>query len=289
MSFFEFPHTRTYDSDLGWLIETVKKLYDSENTFEEYVRSWITDHESDYNDLLVRITIIENEMETFQNQIDDRFNTLQDQLTALIYQQVHDALDVLIVEIGDVRSEILQLRQDTSREILELNASISAHDTVLRDYIESRLEQFLEDIPDLQNVIVWNPIKGTQTTINQALSDLYSISRTEALTAEEYDALNLEAQQYDSYEIEAFKYDTYAKSILGNWGVYKNPLYYMHSPFTGEYVTIISVINQLASFHMEGAITAADYDAKEITAGDYDALELTAYDYDFHALTLLPV
>ena len=23
MSFFEFPHTRTYDSDLGWLIKTV--------------------------------------------------------------------------------------------------------------------------------------------------------------------------------------------------------------------------------------------------------------------------
>ena len=26
MSFFEFPHTRTYDSDLGWLIHVVKKL-----------------------------------------------------------------------------------------------------------------------------------------------------------------------------------------------------------------------------------------------------------------------
>lgn len=26
MSYFEFPHTRTYDSDLGWLIKTVKKL-----------------------------------------------------------------------------------------------------------------------------------------------------------------------------------------------------------------------------------------------------------------------
>lgn len=26
MSYFEFPHTRTYDSDLGWLIKTIKNL-----------------------------------------------------------------------------------------------------------------------------------------------------------------------------------------------------------------------------------------------------------------------
>ena len=29
MSFFEFPHTRTYDSDLGWLIKDYKTLNDA--------------------------------------------------------------------------------------------------------------------------------------------------------------------------------------------------------------------------------------------------------------------
>jgi hypothetical protein len=29
MSFFEFPHTRTYDSDLGWLIKDYKTLDES--------------------------------------------------------------------------------------------------------------------------------------------------------------------------------------------------------------------------------------------------------------------
>lgn len=288
MSFFEFPHTRTYDSDLGWLIENVKNLVESEGAFETYVREWINNHENDYNALTVRVVALENEMESFQNQIDERFTTLQNELTALIYQQIHDALGQLIIEIGDVREEILQLRQDTSREILELNSSIVAHDIVLRDYLEARLEQFLHDLPDLENVIVWNPITGSETTINKALSDLYTISRTDGLTAEEYDGLELTAEEYDDLELEAFEYDTYAKATLGRWGIYKNPLYYMYSPFTGEYVTIISVINELASYHMVGAITAADYDAKEITAGDYDALDLTAYDYDFHASTLLP-
>ena len=36
MAFFnEFPHARTYDSDLGWLIRHVKKLLDSYNTEKE--------------------------------------------------------------------------------------------------------------------------------------------------------------------------------------------------------------------------------------------------------------
>ena len=34
MSYFEFPHTRTYDSDLGWLIVEIKKILDSNDSME---------------------------------------------------------------------------------------------------------------------------------------------------------------------------------------------------------------------------------------------------------------
>lgn len=37
MAFFEFPHTRTYDSDLGWLIKNVKSYNDT----IEALNSWI--------------------------------------------------------------------------------------------------------------------------------------------------------------------------------------------------------------------------------------------------------
>lgn len=37
MSFFEFPNTRTYDSDLGWLIDTARKLVECCNTVSETV------------------------------------------------------------------------------------------------------------------------------------------------------------------------------------------------------------------------------------------------------------
>lgn len=47
MSYFEFPHTRTYDSDLGWLIKSVKKLIEC----CEDMQQWRIDHEAEYNQL----------------------------------------------------------------------------------------------------------------------------------------------------------------------------------------------------------------------------------------------
>ena len=47
MSYFEFPHTRTYDSDLGWLIKTVKALGEAVDAMED----WKSTHEEEYKQL----------------------------------------------------------------------------------------------------------------------------------------------------------------------------------------------------------------------------------------------
>lgn len=47
MGYFEFPHTRTYDSDLGWLIKTVKSLLECCESMQE----WKTQHEEEYDQL----------------------------------------------------------------------------------------------------------------------------------------------------------------------------------------------------------------------------------------------
>lgn len=47
MSYFEFPHTRTYDSDLGWLIKTVKKLTELVDELDD----WKVQHKAEYDQL----------------------------------------------------------------------------------------------------------------------------------------------------------------------------------------------------------------------------------------------
>lgn len=51
MSFFEFPHTRTYDSDLGWLIKNFKTL----DSLVEALESWKDKHEPEYEDLYDKV------------------------------------------------------------------------------------------------------------------------------------------------------------------------------------------------------------------------------------------
>ena len=54
MAYFEFPHTRTYDSDLGWLIKTYKDLV------AEYgsLTAWKMEHEAEYQELKAEVTAL---------------------------------------------------------------------------------------------------------------------------------------------------------------------------------------------------------------------------------------
>ena len=56
MSFFEFPHTRTYDSDLGWLIKDYKTL----DEFKDAVKTWIEQTQPTIDELMKLYTNIMN-------------------------------------------------------------------------------------------------------------------------------------------------------------------------------------------------------------------------------------
>ena len=56
MSFFEFPHTRTYDSDLGWLIKDYKTL----DEFKDAVKHWIEDTQPTIDELNQLLDTIES-------------------------------------------------------------------------------------------------------------------------------------------------------------------------------------------------------------------------------------
>lgn len=56
MSFFEFPHTRTYDSDLGWLIKDYKTL----DEFKDAIKHWIEDTQPTIDELNQLLDTIES-------------------------------------------------------------------------------------------------------------------------------------------------------------------------------------------------------------------------------------
>lgn len=56
MSFFEFPHTRTYDSDLGWLIKHVNSYDETINA----LNAWITENQPKMDDVYAFVDAMNN-------------------------------------------------------------------------------------------------------------------------------------------------------------------------------------------------------------------------------------
>lgn len=101
--------------------------------------------------------------------------------------------------------------------INEVKVYSDAQNDLLKAYLLgliNSLNQRFDDIPN--SFLVFNPTNGMQNDINKTLNDIYSQTRTGALTASEYDALELTATTYDNEELTATEYDTNGKEELAS-------------------------------------------------------------------------
>ena len=146
-----------------------------------------------------------------------------------------------------------------------------------RAYIDSQISLLKAEFPDLSTVYVISPVDGQLVKIQDCVNDMYNVLRYGALTAAQYDALQLTAKVYDDKSLTAFTYDMYGLCEL--WS-YLN-VHRMHSVTTGEIVAIPAGVYQLTDKVRTNGLTATAYDTKELTASGYDGKAVTAYNYDW--------
>ena len=123
MSFFEFPHTRTYDSDLGWLIKAYEEL---EKEYNQLI-SWENEHKAEYKELLRRVTSLENNISNFESEIERRFNELSIQLSEDIYRQLQLALAEINSQLGTVYQRLSNVESALIRQRLDLEGRIGSY------------------------------------------------------------------------------------------------------------------------------------------------------------------
>lgn len=174
--------------------------------------------------------------------------------------------------------EHAKILANLSAQIQAINEVVEKSDISLRLYINSELQKLRDEIPEITSVQVVDPTSGKIVPIQTALNNVYDFLRCCALTASEYDSLQLTAEKYDSYSLTAMEYDLYAKAHL--WP--HIPLYYTFSPFNGQWTRLQYVIDDLAALHRATSPTAQEYDNAEYTADAYDALQTTAYNYSWN-------
>lgn len=304
----KYPYTDFHELNLDWLLESYQEIVDHITALID----WMDQHKTEYEEALARLEAVEGEINTFEARVQAEFDRLAEQQAQafaeqtakldLAIQQMKDEVNEEIIKLrrdvaeaiasfqtqfnqlkASIEAEITQLRILINQELVRLNETLEVNNEYIRQYVEDRLDQFINDFPTMINMVpVYNPVRGTMTSLQQAINDLYDVARVYGLTAEQYDSLGLTAQEYDNYELTAMEYDQFGYIKLG----YPDENWYMISPFTGQYTKVKNVVMDLAHFHMDG-LTAEEYDLLELEAEEYDDKLITAFDYDWFGKDIL--
>ena len=237
------------------------------------------------------------------NEVIKNLNDLEENLPSYVKQAIDEALggweERMEEQFAEQNARIaaaekkiddsladMQARLDAAIREMEqtINAQLNALYLILvnginanRAYIDSQISLLKSEFPDLSTVYVISPVDGQLVKIQDCVNDMYNVLRYGALTAAQYDALQLTAKEYDDKNLTAFTYDMYGLCEL--WS-YLN-VHRMHSVTTGEIVAIPAGVYQLADYVRENGITATAYDALSLTASGYDGKAVTAYNYDW--------
>lgn len=190
MAYFEFPHTREYEGDLGWIIKNLTETAEIVKYLQDEFAKIVILTEAQIQDMIDR-SIAANNLILAQQLID-----LKTQITTEYVGYVTAQINALTVYIDN---------QDTYYNgLAEGYASTALADA--KSYTDSQV---------LNYTMMINPITGEYEDVRNVVDDIINYFHTEnALTAAEYDALDLTASAYDAYDLTAYDYDFNGKIRL---------------------------------------------------------------------------
>lgn len=133
-------------------------------------------------------------------------------------------IEELEAEIASLRQEMTDFETSVNQNIatqfaeikIELQSMIATTLVQAKAYTDATASTLRDEIRQISlgQITVFDPTTGTLNDLQSTLDNMYGATREEAITASEYDGLELTATFYDGLEITAFDYDRYAKTIL---------------------------------------------------------------------------
>lgn len=248
---------------------------------------------SDSLTVLEKICWLKNRLDELEKYIADGKNGLLKPAYQYTDKKVVELDHKLSTSILANTNSINSVSKQLDTEIVNLNAQLNSIYNSMQE-LENRTnakllaqyQQILFEVEELlkgYSIIVINPVTGKNSTIQQALNDIYNVVSVNALTAIEYESLTITAEDYEKRKITAIDYERKGRFIF-----IKELYFYMISPFTGLKETCCNVLKEIVSYlKKDVAITAREYEALNLTATNYDSKNITAYNYDWNGKNIL--
>lgn len=148
-------------------------------------------------------------MKTIQAKIDEAIEELRiytdnknDELDVTLRNYIDGQINTLINTLEQLQTNLQNYTDVKVQGVLDIILSI-------KNELEEEIEQIV-----VGNITVRNPTTGTIDPLEKVLNDIYDTFRTEAITVNEFDNLELTATDFDSRQITANAFDLYGKEIL---------------------------------------------------------------------------
>lgn len=135
-----------------------------------------------------------------------------------------ELLQEIEAEVDKLEQEYIEFKESIEEEIdtkfnqmyAELTMYIENQIALLRYEIQTKYNELDKRIDDIiaGDINVYDPTTGLLSPIQVVINNLFDMNRNEAISASEFDGLELTATEYDEKEITAFNFDVYGKTIL---------------------------------------------------------------------------
>lgn len=193
----QFPYSDFHELNLDWAIKQIKENKDQIAVLQDEIS---------------KIEVMTEE------QIREMINTAINNNNVLIYAAIDASSENLKAELIEyINNKINIINRNIDNLYLYVDNQDSYYDTLAHDYANQALidaKAYADSIVNQANIMI-NPLTGQYDDVRNVVNDIiYYFHTTTALTAGEYDALDLTAQDYDDYELTAYDYDFNGKTLL---------------------------------------------------------------------------
>jgi predicted nucleic acid-binding Zn-ribbon protein len=153
------------------------------------------------------------------------------------YQYLHEltkATKEISEDVEEVKTEMSNFEAEINQKIEDINELLAEYDIKierirnelytyvngeiinLRNYVNAQDNLLNEKIRQIEigNINIFDPTTGLYSPLQIVIDNLYDMNRANALTATEYDNLELSATEYDAYNLAARDYDINGKTLL---------------------------------------------------------------------------
>ena len=169
---------------------------------------YVYDDEESFLEMLRKFYKYLHELTTSTKELSDdveQVKTDMDNLEAEINQKIEDINELLAeydIKIERIKNELYTY---VNGEIVNLRTYVDFQDNVLNEKIRQI---------EIGNINIFDPTTGLYSPLQIVIDNIYDMNRGNALTASEYDNLELSASAYDGYDLTARQYDIDGKSLL---------------------------------------------------------------------------